>query len=360
MRPVSEFNYPGSSEEQTIAKVPQKQVRMSQPLYTPVPSYLRTTSRCSTPRIEDQDECIQRVSAAIREKSPNGVYNNKAPCVSVVSQVNDNAHVSSESSEDEVQKKTMTHKDKMKSRIHVPKLSFEGEHWNGYISQFELVAKTLAWTESEKIHNFAMSLKKGAAEYYGILPNRKESNFDWLKKRFQDHFGKTESPAALRWELLQTEQREDENLEKYLARMQGMIVSLFPDEQKQEACSPFFVDAFMKGCLDKAAVLAAADKHPTTLEDAYKLVQDAMQLRKAILGKKASVRSVKYVESDSSSPSTDSDTSTTSEETVAKTLQARGHTSRRDGRHHKKFHKVISGLHKVLKENKNRQDVLRC
>ena len=360
LRPVSEFNYPGSSEEQTIAKVPQKQVRMSQPLYTPVPSYLRATSRCSTPRIEDQDECIQRVSAAIREKSPNGVYNNKTPRVSVVSQVNDNVHVSSDSSEDEVQKKTVTHKDKTKSKIHVPKLSFEGEHWNGYISQFELVAKTLAWTESEKIHNFAMSLKKGAAEYYGILPNRKESDFDWLKKRFQDHFGKTESPAALRWELLQTEQREDENLEKYLARMQGMIVSLFPDEQKQEACSPFFVDAFMKGCRDKAAVLAAAGKHPTTLEDAYKFVQDAMQLRKAILGKKASARSVKYVESDSSSPSTDSDTSTTSEETVAKTLQARGHTSRRDGRHHKKFHKVISGLHKVLKDNKNRQDVLRC
>ena len=124
LRPVSELNYPGSSEEQTIAKVPQKQVRMSHPLYTPVPSYLRTTSRCSTPRIEDQDECIQRVSAAIRVKSPNRVYNNKAPCVGVVSQVNDNVHVSSESP--------------------------------------------------------------------------KETDFDWLKKRFQDHCGNTESPAALR------------------------------------------------------------------------------------------------------------------------------------------------------------------
>ena len=49
-----------------------------------------------------------------------------------------------ESSEDEVQKKTMTHKDKSTSKIHVPRLSFEGGHWNRYISQFELVAKTLA------------------------------------------------------------------------------------------------------------------------------------------------------------------------------------------------------------------------
>ena len=46
---------------------------------------------------------------------------------------------------------------------------------------------------------------------------------------------------------------------------------------------------------------------------------------------------------------------------MAKTSQTWGHTSRRDDRYHKKkFHKVISGLHKVLKENKNRQDVLRC
>ena len=177
------------------------------------------------------------------------------------------------------------HKD-AKSKIQVPKLSFEGEHLNAYISQFELVAKTLAWTEPKKIHNFAVSLKNGAAEYYGILPNHKETDFDWLKKRFQGHFGKTESPAALRWELLQTEQREDGNLEKYLARLQEKLVSLLLDEQKQEACSPFFVDAFM-GCHGKAAVLAAADKHPTTLEDAYKLVQDAMQLGKAIVEKKA-------------------------------------------------------------------------
>ena len=121
------------------------------------------------------------------------------------------------------------------------------------------------------------------------------------------------------------------------------------------------MDAFMKGCHDKAAVLADPDKHPTTLENAYKLVQDVMQLGKAVLGKKASMRRIKYVECDSSSHSTDSYISTTSEESVAKTFQARGHTSKRDGRHHKKkFHRVISGLHKVLKENKNRQDVPRC
>ena len=242
---------------------------MSQPLYTPVPSHLGRSSRCSTLRVDNQDVCIERVSATIRQKSPNGVYQ-KDPQVHMASQVHDNVHVSSKSSEEETQPKPK--QDKPKTKVQIP---------NRYISQFELVAKTLGWTESEKIHNFPMSLKK-AGKYYGIQPSNKETDFIWLKKKFQDNFGKTESPAALRWELLQSEQQEDENLEKYLARMQGMIVSFFPDEQKQ-VCSPFFVDAFMKRCLDKPAVLAAAEKHPTTLEDVYKPVQDAMQLHKAIL-----------------------------------------------------------------------------
>ena len=100
LRPLPELNNPGSPDEQTI---PKKQVRMSQPFDTPVPSNLSKTSRCSTPRNEDQDEYIQRVSAAIHQKSPNGPYKNKGPRVSVVSQVNDNVHVSSESSHDKVQ-----------------------------------------------------------------------------------------------------------------------------------------------------------------------------------------------------------------------------------------------------------------
>ena len=98
LRPLPELNNPGSPDEQAI---PKKPVRKSQPLYTPVPSNIRKISRCSTPRNADQDEYIQCMSAAIRQKSPSEVYKSKGPCVSVVIQVNDNVHVSSESSDDD-------------------------------------------------------------------------------------------------------------------------------------------------------------------------------------------------------------------------------------------------------------------
>ena len=99
------------------------------------------------------------------------------------------------------------------TRMPLPKLSFEGEHWIGFITQFELVAKNFGWTEAEKLANFAMSLKKGAAEFYSILSTRKEQDYEWLKNKFQPHYGGTDSATTIRYELLQTEQKEDESLE---------------------------------------------------------------------------------------------------------------------------------------------------
>ena len=84
----------------------------------------------------------------------------------------------------------------------LPKLSFEGEHWIGFITQFELVAKNFGWSEAEKLANFAMSLKKGAAEFYSILSTRKEQDYEWLKSKFQHHYGGTDSATTIR--LLQT------------------------------------------------------------------------------------------------------------------------------------------------------------
>ena len=52
-----------------------------------------------------------------------------------------------------------------------------------------------------------------------------------------------------------------------------MVVASFPDESKREAYSPFFVDAFMKGCRNKGAVLSAAEKHPKTWKKPISIVR---------------------------------------------------------------------------------------
>ena len=201
------------------------------------------------------------------------------------------------------------------SRMQVPKMSFSGEGWRGFISQFETVADRCRWSEREKLDNFSMCLKKDAAEYYSVLPERNEMNFLEIKKRFEGFFDKTEPASAIRWDILNIEQREDEPLEKYLARLQGMIMRAYPGSSPSEQDNTLFVEVFLKGCREKGAVLAICDKKPTSLEEAYKFVQSASQYRRAVLGKKGQNKKVHFIQTaDKSSNSNSDELDTTTEE----------------------------------------------
>ena len=59
----------------------------------------------------------------------------------------------------------------------IPKLCFDGEHWKGFITQFETVAERLAWSVADKLDAFYLALKKEAAECYSVLPDIKRTDF---------------------------------------------------------------------------------------------------------------------------------------------------------------------------------------
>ena len=177
--------------------------------------------------------------------------------------------------------------------LRLPKMSFDGTYWRGFVSQFEAYARRMQWTELDKVDAFAMCLRKEAAEYFSVLPETVKDTFDGIKLKFEQFFERNDSPSTIRWEILSTEQREDETLEKYLARLQKLILSAYPDSKQMELHSSLFIEAFLKGCRDKAAAVAAGVKRPSTLEEAYSCVKTEQQVKKAILGKKGSVRKVK-------------------------------------------------------------------
>ena len=63
------------------------------------------------------------------------------------------------------------------SQINIPKMSFSGDYWRGFITQFETVAEKCGWTEAEMLDAFPLLLKKEALEYYSILPKEKNQEF---------------------------------------------------------------------------------------------------------------------------------------------------------------------------------------
>ena len=109
-------------------------------------------------------------------------------------------------------------------------------------------------------------------------------NFLEIKKRFEGFFDKTEPASAIRWDILNIEQREDEPLEKYLARLQGMIMRAYPGSSPSEQDNTLFIEVFLKGCREKGAVLAICDKKPTSLEEAYKFCAISFTVQKSSVG----------------------------------------------------------------------------
>ena len=91
---------------------------------------------------------------------------------------------------DEVNKhESWDHKRSHDSRnFPIPKFSFDGEYWKGFITQFETVAERFAWFEADKFDAFSLALKKEATEYYSILPDIKQTDFTWLKGKFEVNF----------------------------------------------------------------------------------------------------------------------------------------------------------------------------
>ena len=197
--------------------------------------------------------------------------------------------------------------------MQVPKMSFSGEGWIGFISQFETVADHCRWQEQEKLDNFSMCLTKEAAEYFSILPETKKSSFSEMKQKFEEIFDKTEPASAIHWEIL----REDEPLKKYFARLQSLVMRAYPDSSQNEQDNTLFIEVFLKGCREKGAVLSICDKKPKNLEEACKYVKSASQYHKAVRGKKNQSKNVHRIQA------TEWTSSSNSSEDLNRTIEQR-------------------------------------
>jgi hypothetical protein len=66
-----------------------------------------------------------------------------------------------------------------------------------------------------------------------------------------------------------------------------MVSDAFPDMHMNEAMVSMVVDSLLTGCLDKTAAIAAMDRFPSSLDEAYGYgyVKSSIQHRYAVLGK---------------------------------------------------------------------------
>ena len=173
-----------------------------------------------------------------------------------------------------------------------PKLPvFDGGHnWNTFLFQFERVAKKYDWEDEEKATRLGESFTGDALDYYSSLPEQVLSDYESLKCRMSSAFGQKDSQAVVRRKLQELKQGPEETVEEFSRRTWKLASGAYINF-KEEDIEILAVDAFLKGCKEKAASLVAMNQEPKTLDQALHAVLITVQNQRIINGApKAQIR----------------------------------------------------------------------
>jgi hypothetical protein len=146
-----------------------------------------------------------------------------------------------------------------------------GADWASFFMQFERVALRYGWNPEESCDRLFECLRGRALQFVSGLPAWARADYHTLVQRLQTRFGYRDPPTTVRRKLQDLQQVEKETLEEYAERAQKLATDGFLGVP-MEMVDTIAVDAFLKGCRDKNAALAAMNSKPTTLEEATQLV----------------------------------------------------------------------------------------
>ena len=159
----------------------------------------------------------------------------------------------------------------------LPKMqTFDGKSsdWAPFIFQFRKMAKAGHWTEREKKDGLLACLRGKAITYVQSKPRGERSSYKALRDLLAQGYGVMELPSTARRQLSAMRQEEGESLEDFADRIMLKAGEGFhgvPEDTLQSLAT----DAYLKGCRDRNAAYAAAERKPETLQQAVVDMRDA-------------------------------------------------------------------------------------
>ena len=157
------------------------------------------------------------------------------------------------------------------------------DDWVAYHVQFERIAKTYRWDVETKLEKLIESLRGKAASYFGRLPELDRENYAILTTVLLDRYGRKDPPSTLRLQLQFIKQTVEEDLEAFAERVQQLAHDAYPQATVQTV-KDAAIDAFLRGCKEKAASLAAMNRTPDSLSEAISVVKRSFHNQKAVYG----------------------------------------------------------------------------
>ena len=183
-----------------------------------------------------------------------------------------------------------------------PKLpTFDGKSdWKPYYMQFLHIANKYNWSDQTRLDKLIECLREKATKFYSTRPPSVQNNWRQLVDKMNQRFGNKDLPYTIRRQLQDVRQNMDETLEEFAERVLEMATDGYYNAP-EPVVETIAVDAFLKGCTDKKAVLFAMEKNPTTMDIAVQCVKSTIHNQRVVLGRKPEVKRVTFEEEEDDS-----------------------------------------------------------
>ena len=143
--------------------------------------------------------------------------------------------------------------------------TFDGKaDWRAFRLQFEEMAIMYSWVQEVKLRKLIECLRDKALIFYSGQRESVRKDYIQLRDRLERHFGRKDPPATVRRMLQGLRQLVDQSLEDFADKVYSLAQDGFPDAG-EETIEIVAVEAFLRGCTDKAAALTAMNHNPTSL-----------------------------------------------------------------------------------------------
>ena len=218
----------------------------------------------------------RRKSSSSSDSSPHSSRRNKLK-KSSRHHKNNVSHVSSSESSDSESNESGDKHTRSRRMPPFPKLpAFDGKaaEWRGFIFQFRKLAKSGRWTEREKRDRLLGCLRGKAITYVQSRPKSERKDYYALKELLNRRYRIMELPATARRYLQSMRQEEAESLDDFADRVLVKVAEGYP-EVPDNTLQILATENFLRGCKDRSAAYAAAERKPDDLQTAMQEVRDA-------------------------------------------------------------------------------------
>ena len=157
-----------------------------------------------------------------------------------------------------------------------PKMAtFHGDsgRWRSFHFQFKQMSKIHRWSRRAKLQKLIACLRDSAVDFVQSCPSRTLRSYKRLVKELNRRYGQKDKPNIVRKQLQHVSQGDD-RLEDFADRVYRLTLEGFP-KTEERTVQAIAVETFLKGCIDKNAAWAAAEKNPKTVYQAVEYVKNS-------------------------------------------------------------------------------------